>query len=253
MRFKQREGRPLPMEDMRGCAWKKKTPAQRRRDALRAGRRQQGEQKYFGTISRPKTFECDVAKAHVSDHDDARSSRPDEPTDYVTVTPLTSDPRNSPEKPQQTKAAVSNIDPPPSHSSDTQEDSQSASSGGGVTAEDVREMIKRIFYQPMSQPEAGSLHEHTTVVCSGTAEASPSNSTTEIKSAPIPPEGRAILKTSSRRTPLRSPSRPPEDNPPAALPGSADSLHSKINSVNKPERSRTPPSRKQPARATRKT
>ena len=181
IRFQQRDSsQPLPASDLRAY-YRKKTPAQRRRDEKRSRQyRQKGEQRHSETLLPRDAIHEDVAKKSIVVHDLAATSLAPKPADYVTKSTVTFDPSTSNALEVAEAASVSNIDPPPSHSSDTQEDSQSAFSGGEVTEEDLREMIERIFYQPASQPEAGSLNEHTTVVCSGTAEASPSNSTTEI-------------------------------------------------------------------------
>ena len=138
MRFKQREGQPLPMRDMCGHAWKKKTPAQRRRDRQRSERHHQGEQTNFDTNLSPETFEVNVANSVVPDRDVARSSRPNDPTDCVTGIPMTSDPGNSSEKPDETAVLVSNMDPP------TERDHQSDSSRREATVEDLWEIVANI-------------------------------------------------------------------------------------------------------------
>ena len=251
LRFRQREGQPLPMNNTRGY-WKKKTDAQRKRDLQRAEQRRRGEHKPSNPFSNSQNVDVNVAKSVVPTCNDSRKSRPHGPTDCVTVPSLTSDPSNHSglENAKKTTASVSDNDPDASDQADAQNDPKSAvmsSPGTKATIEDLREVIDE-NYKSMTRRE----QEHTEAVMCAIAKACASfNANDHTSSFPPTSESRIDPRTSCKRTSLPPPSRPPESTQPAVPPRSADILRSK--NCDTTTRSRTPPTRQQPARNARKT
>ena len=145
LRFKQRDGPPLPTKNYRGSC-RKRTPAQRRRDQLRAEKhRQRGEKRRFDTSQSSKPVDSDVANRSILGPDTARNSRPPVVSDHVTQSALTSDPLSSDQT--QTSTAASLI---PSMSRSTIKESQNdvqkemdSSSGEEITVEDVLRIWKK--------------------------------------------------------------------------------------------------------------
>ena len=247
LRFKQRDGQPLPASNRREH-YRKKTPAQRRRDDLRSRQHpQRGEQNRSDTLSKPNESTVDVAKNSRGVHDLAGNALSSEQADYVTESAVTFDPSSSDVHPQAKK--TSSTDNPnavvtPLHPDETVD----VSGAKEATTEDLQSAISELSesYSRGLDKQLAEIRCVVAEILKHTGHDPPS---------PMPSAPDQCL--SHREEPSEISASPPakstEDRTTqqrSAVPCVRQCVRDAV-SVQKPDR-RTPSTRQQPARAARK-
>ena len=249
LRFRQQDGQPLLSNDNVGY-WKRKTPAQRHRDQLRAEQRRKGERRRFPTFLKPAKADVDVAKSIPSTYCDARDSRHDVPTHYVPTPTMTSDPSSCADE---TEIAISAViqNPSPSDPSIHDEDPDKTSSKSEATVHKDLEKIMKAVGEHMSRRQEEFQRKLKSELDSIRSADRNDDRTDPLPTSPGDPTNDP--ETSLLNSFETSVSRPRVSRPRVSttFSGSAVPLCGKSENINKEERRRTPPRRQQPPRATR--
>ena len=255
IRFQQRDSsQPLPASDIR-TYYRKKTPAQRRRDERRSRQyRQKGEQKHSETVFPRDAIHEDVAKNYVVVHDLASTSHALKPADYVTKSTVTFDPSTSndlevAEVPSvdQTNDSSATETPPP------QDQNAEAASSREATMEDFERMMTNF-----SQGLCRDLRDDMKTAIDELVQKCELMDGTDFPAEDLssqPPSNQSPrdLRASSERTPSSDPARGSESTGGTHEAKSADPQ--RVRDAARPHRSetRTPSTRQQPPRVARKT
>ena len=259
VRFRTRDGQPLLTSEQRGY-WRKKTPAQRRRDERRARQhRQKGEQRHCETFS-SNVIDALVEKNSAVVHDQVENSRSREPPDYVTASSVNFDPSYSDGLHEVAQAASVDRkdDPPATETPSFQDQSAEVSSPHEVTIEDFERAMNEI-----SQEFSRDLSEQMTTLRSEMAEtrALLRNEESHSQVTPVSSASASALDPSDPKAiTMNTCSSAPERSREGSRYRSThhqtrSAVHQRVRdaaSLHKPE-TRTPSSGQQPSRAARKT
>ena len=254
MRFQQRDSQPL-LTSNRRASYRLKTPAQRRRDEKRSRQhRQKGEQKHCVTVLPCDTIVEDVAKKSVAVHDLAATSRAPKPADYVTKSTVTFDPSCSghfevAEAPSTdtTNASSATETPPP------KDQNAKVTPTREATMEDFERMMTGVTKELSRALEDDMRVMRDDFTQKGDLMSKTSSHTRDLPSQSTSSQAPSDPQASPERTPSSDPAKSSEST--RCTHRTRSAVLQRVRNTARPHRSetRTPSTRQQPPRVSRKT